>query len=57
MHAEITVRIQSNKIVTMKVDNEALLQPSYRKKLNELFDQPNTNLTNKWSPKPEHHWL
>ena len=36
------VTIQSNKIVSNEVkDNWALLEPSYRKKSNELFGQPN----------------
>ena len=36
------VTIQSNKIVLNEIkDNWALLEPSYRKKPNELFGQPN----------------
>ena len=41
----ILVTIQSNKILLNEVkDNEALLEPSYGKKPNELFGQPNTIL-------------
>ena len=45
MHADMTaVIIQSNKIVLDEVkDSEALLEPSYRKKLNKLFGQNNLN--------------
>ena len=43
MHADMTVVIiQSNKIVSNEVkDHKVLLEPSYGKKLNELFGQPN----------------
>ena len=43
MHTDMTaVTIESNKIVSNEVkDNWVLLQPSYGKGLNELFDQPN----------------
>ena len=35
------VTIQSNKIVSNEVkDNQTLLEPSYRKKTNEVFGQP-----------------
>ena len=41
----ILVTIQSNKILLNEVkDNEALLEPSYGKKTNDLFGQPNTIL-------------
>ena len=36
------VTMQSNEVVSSEVrDKEALPEPSYRKKLSELFDQPN----------------
>ena len=43
MHADMTaVTIQPNKIVLNEVkNNQALLEPSYRKKPNELFGQHN----------------
>ena len=43
MHTDITaVTIQPNKIVLNEVkNNQALLEPSYRKKPNELFGQHN----------------
>ena len=43
VHVDMTaVSIQSNKIVLNEVqDNSALLEPSYGKKPNELFGQPN----------------
>ena len=41
------VTIKSNKIVLSEVkDNKARLEPSYRKKLNECFGQP--NITRRW---------
>ena len=46
MHFDIiAVIIQHDKIISNEVkDNYALLEPSYRKKPNELFGQPNQNL-------------
>ena len=43
MHADMTaVTIKSNKIDLSEVkDTKARLEPSYRKKLNECFGQPN----------------
>ena len=43
MHPDLTaVTMQSNKTVSNDVkDNSALLEPSYRKKPNELFGQHN----------------
>ena len=44
MHTDMTaVTIQFNKIVLNEVkDNSALIEPSYRKKPDELFGQSNT---------------
>ena len=46
MHADMTVvMIQSNKIVSNEVkDNSALLEPSRKKKLNELYGQPSISV-------------
>ena len=46
MHVDMTaVKIQSNKTVLDEVNNNyALLEPSYGKKTNELFDQPSNLL-------------
>ena len=43
MHGNMTaVPIQSNKMILSEVkDNSMLLEPSYRKKTNEIFGQPN----------------
>lgn len=43
MHTDLTaITTESIKIVSNKVkDNQVLLEPSYGKKLNKLFGQPN----------------
>ena len=47
MHTDMTaVTVQSNKIVSSEVkDNQALREPSYRKKKKELFGQPSRKVT------------
>ena len=57
MHVDITaVTTQSNKIVLNKVkDNEALLEPSYGKKTNELFGQTNSIVGIRQGQKPVTH--
>ena len=44
MHADMTaVTIQSDKMVWNEVnDNQALLEPTYRKRKMNIFGQPNT---------------